>query len=385
LKCGKSGIKNISLFNPGDLPSRIAGQCEVDFTYYKDRKINFAIHSIKNAILHSNKNAKIGVEEFYKEKIINLSIGIGLELFDMDNMIEFINNDYLIPQKKINTPDFLQTPLDFCISKIMDEIKLPLIPFTHISACAASTDAIGSAVINIINGNSKIAITGGTDSMINPLGLGGFCKLNALSTKNISPARSSSPFDLNRDGFVLGEGAAFFIIENYEEAKQRGAQIYGEILGYGNSFDAYSISDPHPEGIGALIAMEKAIKMSGISIDELSYINAHGTSTPKNDIMETIAIKRLLGDYAYKVPISSTKSMIGHLISAAGAVETLAALICANNSIIHPTINLRNPDPRCDLDYIPNQYREHKVKYFLKNSFAFGGMNASLLLKNMEN
>ena len=225
-------------------------------------------------------------------------------------------------------------------------------------------------------------LAGGADSMLNPMGVGGFCKLNALSTRNDEPQKASRPFDVNRDGFVLGEGAAMLVLENMENAVRRGVDIYAEIVGYGNSFDAYAISDPHPKGRGAVAAMSRALALAAISPESISYINAHGTATLKNDPVETLAIKTLFGRNAYGIPVSSTKSMIGHLISAAGAVEAVASIVCANAGWIHPTINLDNPDPDCDLDFVPGQAREHRVGYFLSNSFAFGGQNATLVFRN---
>jgi 3-oxoacyl-[acyl-carrier-protein] synthase II len=212
--------------------------------------------------------------------------------------------------------------------------------------------------------------------------VGGFCKLNALSTRNDEPGKASRPFDARRDGFVLGEGAGMLVLEDMALAIERGAAIYAEICGYGNSFDAYAVSDPHPEGRGAWQAMKRAVEMAGIDPSQISYINAHGTSTPKNDPIETLAIKRLLGSRAYRVPVSSTKSMIGHLISAAGAVESIAAIICANAGMVHPTVNLEYPDPACDLDYVPQESRKHEVDYFMNNAFAFGGQNAVLVFRN---
>jgi 3-oxoacyl-[acyl-carrier-protein] synthase II len=254
-------------------------------------------------------------------------------------------------------------------------------PMTHISACAASTDAIGAAFRMIRDGQCAWMLAGGTDSMINPMGVGGFCKLNALSRRNDAPQKASRPFDKDRDGFLLGEGAGMLVLESLDNARARGARIYAEILGYGNSFDAHGISEPHPRGDGALLAMQRAVQMAGIQPHDVCHINAHGTGTLKNDPVETLAIRRLFGAHAEHVTVSSTKSMMGHLISASGAVEVAAMLVCAQSGWVHPTINLDNPDPACDLDYVPGKPRKLGDGCLMKNSFGFGGQNASLVFR----
>jgi 3-oxoacyl-[acyl-carrier-protein] synthase II len=311
-----------------------------------------------------------------------LDIGMGLELFDMKDLIRFINSSSPVSSDPRPEKDFLQTPADWCSSLIEKQWVLGLPSIIHISACAAATDALGHGFLRIRCGQARMIIAGGTDSMINPLGLGGFCKLQALSSRNETPQSASRPFDLHRDGFVLGEGAGFLILENLDDARSRNSRIYGEIVGYGNSFDAHAITEPHPQGYGAFLAMKRALQMAAIDPEQISYINAHGTSTPKNDRAETLAIKTLFAKHAYHIPVSSSKSMIGHLISAAGAVEVIASLICAQLNMIHPTINLDSPDPELDLDYVPQKARAHKISYFLSNSFAFGGMNATVVIKN---
>ncbi|MCP4690958.1 MAG: beta-ketoacyl-[acyl-carrier-protein] synthase family protein [Desulfobacterales bacterium] len=381
LLAGESGVGPLTLFSPGALASRIAGECARKKTGWKDRKISFALHAARSAMDHADREGTPLVETHHSGRR-GLSIGIGLELFDMEEMVRFARNDYTIPERDKGRIDFLQTPSDICADILNTRFDLGLPAGIHISACAAGNDAIGHAFLRIRRGEASMMLAGGADSMINPMGLGGFCKLNALSTRNDAPEKASRPFDAGRDGFVLGEGAGMLVLENLHHAVRRKARIYAEICGYGNSFDAYSVSAPHPEGRGAFQAMSRALKMAGIAPARLSYINAHGTSTPRNDPVETLAIKRLLGADARRVPISSTKSMIGHLISAAGAVEAIASILCANAGWIHPTINLENPDPACDLDYTPNTAREHAVDYFLNNAFAFGGQNASLVLRN---
>lgn len=384
LLSGYSGIGPLTLFDPGQLPTAIAGECDLDETPYKDRKISFALHAAHSAMydarLHEPEEKPL-----HNLEQRGLSIGIGLELFDMHDLATFASAGFKIPDACQGQYDFLQTPADYCVDLLCEAFDLGLNPGIHVSACAAGNDAIGHAFLRIRRGEASLMLAGGTDSMLNPLGVGGFCKLNALSTRNEAPQKASRPFDLNRDGFVLGEGAAMLVLENLASAVQRDADIYAEIVGFGNSFDAHAISDPHPEGRGAVAAMSRALAMAGISPDDISYINAHGTATPKNDPVETIAIKKLFGRKAYQIPVSSTKSMIGHLISAAGAVEAAASILCANAGWVHPTINLDNPDPDCDLDYVPGQARQHRIGHFLSNSFAFGGQNATVVFRNWEN
>jgi 3-oxoacyl-[acyl-carrier-protein] synthase II len=255
---------------------------------------------------------------------------------------------------------------------------------TVITACATSSHAIGDAFRLIKYNYADVMIAGGAEAAITPIGYAGFCSMKALSTRNDEPQRASRPFDAERDGFVIGEGSGVFILEELESAKKRGAKIYAEIVGYGATADAYHITAPDPDGLGALKAMELAVKEADASLDEIDYINAHGTSTKLNDATETKAIKNLFGDRAYKIAINSTKSMTGHLLGAAGAIESIAAILCMQNSIIHPTINYEFKDPDCDLDYTPNKPREMEINYALSNSFAFGGQNASVLYKKIK-
>ena len=256
--------------------------------------------------------------------------------------------------------------------------------FNCLTACAASSQAIGEATEIIRRGDADVMLSGGAHSMIHPFGVTGFNLLTALSTFNENPKKASRPFDKNRDGFVLGEGAGMLILEELESAKARGARIYGEILGYGSTADAFRITDIHPEGRGAIACIKMAIADAGINRDEIDYINAHGTSTAVNDKVETMAIKGALEASAYKTPVSSIKSMMGHLIAAAGSVEAITCLLCINNGAIPPTINYETPDPDCDLDYVPNVAREVDVRYALSNSFGFGGQNISLIFSRFD-
>jgi len=249
-----------------------------------------------------------------------------------------------------------------------------------LTACAASSQAIGEARELIRRGDVDVMLSGGTHSMIHPFGVTGFNLLTALSTRNDNPQAASRPFDRDRDGFVLGEGAAMLVLEELEHARSRGAEIYGEIKGYGSTADAFRITDTHPEGRGAIRCIQSALDDAGIVAEQIQYINAHGTGTSVNDKVETLAIKQALGETAYKIPVSSTKSMMGHLIAAAGATEVIVCLLAMRDGVLPPTINYENPDPDCDLDYIPNEARQSRCEYALSNSFGFGGQNISLIL-----
>jgi 3-oxoacyl-[acyl-carrier-protein] synthase II len=249
------------------------------------------------------------------------------------------------------------------------------------SACSSGSDAIGAAYEIIKHGDVPVMLAGGTESIINPLGITAFNALKALSTRNDAPQLASRPFDAERDGFVISEGACVLVLENLEYAQKRGASILGEIVAYSATADSYHVTQPLENGEGAAKAMQIALKKAGIAPTEVDYINTHGTSTPLNDVMETRALKTVFGDYAYRVPSSSTKSMTGHLIGCAGAAEAVICILAIRNSIIPPTINLTHPDPECDLDYVPNVARQAKVTIALSNSFGFGGHNSVLVFR----
>ena len=394
LLAGRSGVGPITLFDPAELPTRIAAEVKTPLPHeFRDRKIGFALEAARQAFEdagHTNPTRErgAGIEEASlarRVSVAGLSLGIGLEVLAMEDLIAWQRGitelrDWPLARRLT----FLQTPSDLCAHLVSQRFGLTAPPLVHVSACAAGTDAIGTAFRAIRDGHRRLMLAGGTDSMINPLGVGGFCKLRALSTSNDRPQQASRPFDATRDGFVLGEGAGMLVLENLADARSRGATIHAEIVGYGNSFDAYGISEPHPEGRGAFQAMSRALRDADLSPDDIDCVNAHGSSTPKNDVMETLAIKRLFGDRAKSVPVVSTKSMIGHLIAAAGAVEVIAATLCMQAGWLHPTINLTEPDPACDLDYVPNQARQHEQRFVLSNSFAFGGQNACLVLRRFD-
>ena len=248
-----------------------------------------------------------------------------------------------------------------------------------LTACAASSQAVGEASELIRRGDVDVMLSGGTHSMIHPFGVTGFNLLTALSTRNDEPTRASRPFDMHRDGFVLGEGSAMVILEELEHAQNRGAKIYGEIAGYGSTADAFRITDTHPEGRGAISCMQMALDDAEVNREDVHYINAHGTSTSVNDRVETLAVKEVFGEQAKNIPVSSTKSMMGHLIAAAGATELIISLLAIRDNVAPPTINYETPDPDCDLDYVPNEAREIKCDNVLSNSFGFGGQNVALL------
>jgi 3-oxoacyl-[acyl-carrier-protein] synthase II len=253
-----------------------------------------------------------------------------------------------------------------------------------VTACASGNHAIGDAMKFIQRGIADVMVTGGSESCITELAMGGFCAMRALSTRNDDPKRASRPFDAERNGFVMGEGSGVLILERYEHAIERGAKIYAEVSGYGLSADAYHITSPDPDGEGAAMSMEMAIQDAGVTVEDIDYINAHGTSTPLNDKLETIAIKRTFGEQAHKIPISSTKSMTGHLLGASGGIESIFTVLSIKNGVVPPTINYENHDPDCDLDYVPNQSRQVDIRYALTNSFGFGGTNATLLFQKTE-
>ena len=252
------------------------------------------------------------------------------------------------------------------------------------TACASATQAIGEAAEVLRRGDASVILTGGTEAPICESGLAGFCVIRALSTRNDEPERASRPFEVSRDGFVAGEGAAILVLETLERARARGARIYAEILGLGSSNDAYHLTAPPPDAAGAARAMAWALRSAGIAPEEISYINAHGTATPYNDIGETVAIKKIFGEHAYQVPISSTKSMIGHCLGAAGALEAVVTICALRDQLIPPTINLDVPDPECDLDYVPHEARPAPIDVALSNSFGFGGQNAALVIGRID-
>ncbi len=377
LLAGTSGVGPITLFDPASLQTRIAAEVDWSGPTIRDRKVTFALEAAAQAV------AAATVDGARPRGVGGVSFGLGLELFSMDDMVAFRLGHRTPGASLEERLTFIQTPSDLCVHMIATRYGLTAPPLTHVSACAAGTDAIGAAFRLVASGRRRWVLAGGTDSMINPLGVGGFCKLGALSTRNDEPAQASRPFDRTRDGFVLGEGAGALVLERLEDAHARGATLHAEVLGYGNSFDAHGISEPHPEGRGAQQAMARALDEAGLAPTEVDVINAHGTSTPKNDPVETAAIRGVFGEHADRLRVCATKSMIGHLISAAGAVEAIAAIGCLERGKVHATINLDDPDPQCDLDYVAGDARDEDGRVAISNSFGFGGQNASIVLRRL--
>jgi 3-oxoacyl-[acyl-carrier-protein] synthase II len=377
LLAGRSGVRAITVFDASTLPTRIAGEAPLpEDAPLGDRKIAFALEAARQAMRAASAcgTRPAGGAD------AAVSMGVGLELFRAPDMLARRRPGFAMPASLEARLAFLQTPSDLCVHLLAREHGFGAPPLVHVSACAAGTDALGHAFRLVASGRRRAVLAGGTDSMVNPLGVAGFCALRATSTRNHEPERASRPFDRGRDGFVLGEGAGALVLERLEDARARGATIHAEVSGYGASLDAHGISEPHPEGRGALRAMRRALDDAGLSPDDVDAINAHGTGTPKNDPVETLAIKRLLGERARAVPISATKSMIGHLISASGAVEAVAAIACMERGMVHPTLNLDDPDPDCDLDYVPGRARAHAQRHVLSTSYGFGGHNAAVVL-----
>ncbi|KQX69279.1 MULTISPECIES: beta-ketoacyl-ACP synthase II [unclassified Paenibacillus] len=385
LTSGKSGISLIENFDVSEYPTRIAAEVK-DFNIenYVDRKdsrrmdrfVQFAVAGAINAL----KDANLNVKEDTDPERVGVSVGSGIGGL---NTWEEQHRILLEKGPKRVSPFFIPMMIANMASGQVSMITGAKGPnSTAVTACATGTHSIGDSFKMIQRGDADVMICGGAEATITPIGVAGFCALRAMSTRNEEPHLASRPFDTDRDGFVMGEGAGVMILESLEHAQKRGARIYAEVIGYGMSGDAYHMTDPDPDG--AARCMVKAIKDAGISPESISYINAHGTSTSVGDRSETTAIKKALGEHAYKVAVSSTKSMTGHLLGAAGGVEAVICGLTISNSLIAPTINLVNQDPECDLDYVPNTAREAKVDIAMSNSFGFGGHNATIILKRFE-
>jgi len=381
---GKSGIGRISNFDASEYPCRIAAELpEYDSTPYLspkdarryDRYIVAAVTASKTAFEMSG----VDMEKEDKSRVgIYISSGIG----GLDTLLKE-GRSLLHKGFRRVSPFFIPNAVvNMAGGVVAMETDAQGPNFSIVSACASSTHSIGEAFRNLRSGYTDVILAGGSETSVNEFGVSGFCSMKAISFNfNDEPERGSRPFDAKRDGFVIGEGAAALVLETLEHAQARGANILAEIVGYGASADAYHITAPAPEGRGAQQAIRAAIAEAGIEPSEIGYINAHGTSTPLNDKNETIAVKAVFGDYARELPISSTKSMHGHLLGAAGAIEAIASIMALNRQELPPTINYENPDPECDLDYVPNVARKHSFEYALSNSFGFGGQNAVLILK----
>ncbi len=383
---GKSGITKITRFDASKYNSQIAGEVKnfrpEDFIAKKHIKhmdlfIQYAISASRMAM----EDAKLHID---KKIAPSAGVIIGCGLGGLPGIEKYHKILLELGPKKIS-PFFIPMVIGNMASGYVSiEFGLHGPNSCTTTACASGAHAIGEAYLYIKAGLADIMIAGGTESTITPLCIAGFCATKALSTRNHDPEKASRPFDKERDGFVAAEGAGVLILEELNFALERGAKIYAELIGYGASSDAYHITAPSPGGEGAALCMQKALESANISPNEVDYINAHGTSTKLNDITETKAIKRVFKDHAYNLSISSNKSMIGHLLGGAGAVESVFTVLTIYDGIIPPTINYENPDPECDLDYTPNVARKKQVRVAISNSFGFGGANASLVFKKFE-
>jgi len=387
---GKSGVGYIDRFDTSNLPVKIAAQIR-NFDPLKrlsQKEAGVPIKKLDLFSIYALWAAEEAIEDsallkgpFDPDRVgVIIASGIGgVETLEREIIVGYTKgydriSPYLIPMM---IPDMASG-----LIAIKYRFKGP--NYCTVSACASSAHAIGDAFRLIRYGDADVMIVGGSEAPIIPTAVAGFSSMKALSTRNDEPEKASRPFDRDRDGFVMGEGAAVLVLEEYEHAMRRGAKIYAELVGYGATADAYHITAPCVDGEGAIKCMLRALKDARLSPDEVDYINAHGTSTKLNDAVETLAIKKVFGERAYKIPVSSTKSMIGHLLGAAGAIEAVATIMTIHTGIIHPTINYENPDPECDLDYVPNEARKKEVNVAISNSFGFGGHNVCLVFKKFE-
>ena len=378
---GKSGINRITRFDASTFSSQIAGEVKgFDVTKYlaakEARRFDTFIHYGLAAAIQSIQDAGLDLDRLDRERI-GACIGSGIGGLPL---IEEMHDAYLAGGPRKISPFFVPGTIINMIAgqlSIMYGLKGPNLAL--VTACTTSNHCIGDAGRLIEYGDADVMVAGGSESTISPMGLGGFAAPRALSTRNDDPEGASRPWDLGRDGFVLGEGAGMLVLEEYEHAKARGAHIYAELKGYGMSADAHHITAPCEDGDGAARCMINALKNAQLDRERIDYINAHGTSTPLGDIAETTAVKRCFGDHARKLAISSTKSMTGHLLGAAGGIEAVFSVLAIRDQIAPPTINLVNQDPQCDLDYVPNTARPMKIDYVLSNSFGFGGTNGTLV------
>jgi 3-oxoacyl-[acyl-carrier-protein] synthase II len=383
---GKSGVRNITHYDTSQFEVKIGAEVR-DFdgvalfgareARRMDRFVQFGLAATLQAV----DQAKLEINETNRDRIgVMIGTGIGGMNTLFEQMVVFFErgpdrvSPFLVP---------MMLP-DTAAGMIAIQLGVRGPNMAVVSACASGTNAIGEATEVIRRGSADVIITGGTESVIVPIAMAGLGVMKALSTRNDEPERASRPFDMGRDGFVMGEGAAGLVLESLEYAQARGAQIFGEVTGYGTSNDAYHISAPAENGAGAALCMQSALDDAGLSISDIGYINAHGTSTQLNDKSETAAIKTVFGSQAYNIPVSSTKSMTGHLLGAAGALEAAICVKTLQEGILPPTINYETPDPECDLDYVPNQARRVSVRNIMSNSFGFGGHNACIILSQYK-
>ncbi len=398
LLAGASGMGPVELFDASTFPANFCAMVK-DFDFASQvpsaEKHRHAGHHCKFAIaaaIQAWKQADLTDCRSLDKSRLGTYLGSGEGSLDFDNFASLMVDAW--DGERVDTAKWtdlafqrmdmwreVEQESNMVIAHLAAEFGVLGPAFNVLTACAASTQAMGEATCMIRRGDADVVITGGAHSMIHPLGLTGFVRLTALSTRNDEFETASRPFDMTRDGFILGEGASILIFEDYEFAAARGAKILAEVVGYGASADAFRITDQDPEGDGAATAMRSALADANLTGDRIDYISAHGTGTQQNDQVETKAVKAVFGDYAYKVPISSVKSMLGHLIAAAGATEMITCVLAIRDQVLPPTTNYKTPDPDCDLDYIPNEARRAKVDICMTNSFGFGGQNNSLIIK----
>ena len=383
LKAGRSGVGLITRFDAADFPAKIAAEVKdfnpADFMDRKearrmDRYTQFAVAAAMEAF----ENAGLTSDVLDPERSgVYFGSGIG----GMETFSEEFGVLHTKGPKRISPFMIPMMISNMAAGTIAIRYNLQGPNMTTVTACSSANNAIGEAYHAIRSGRADLMVTGGSEASIVPIAVAGFANMQALSTRNDEPARASRPFDLGRDGFVMGEGSGVVILESLEHARRRGARILAEVIGYGCAADAYHMVQPPENGEGGARAMRRALQDAGIAPEEVGYINAHGTSTPQGDIAETRAIKAVFGDHARKLAVSSTKSMHGHLLGAAGAVELIATTLALVDGVLPPTINQETPDPECDLDYVPNQARQAQVEVALSNSFGFGGQNATILVR----
>jgi len=382
---GQSGITRITRFDPTPFSSQIAGEVKgFDPAQYlsakESRRFDTFIHYGLAASIEAIKDAGLDLEREQRE-MVGVCIGSGIGGLPL---IEETHNAYLAGGPRKITPFFVPGSIINLISgqlSIMYGLKGPNLAV--VTACTTANHSIGEAGRLIEYGDADVMIAGGSESCVSQLGVGGFCAARALSGRNDDPAAASRPWDKDRDGFVLGEGAGILVLEEYEHARKRGAKIYCELAGYGMSADAHHITAPCEDGEGAVRCMANAMRNAGVDRNRVDYVNAHGTSTPLGDVAETVAVKNCFGDHAKKLAVSSTKSMTGHLLGAAGGIEAVFTALAIRDQVAPPTINLANPDPLCDLDYVPNTARKMKIEVAISNSFGFGGTNGSLVFRKV--
>ncbi len=383
---GRSGIGRITAFDPSDLPVHIAGEVKgfnpEDYIEPKeikkmDRFIHFAMAAAQMAM--EDSGLKITPELQNRAGVI-IGSGIG----GLPKIEHYTRVLYEKGYRRVSPFFIPMSIINLASGYVSIKYGLKGPNSAVVTACSSGSHAVGDAFKIIQRGDADVMVAGGAESVITPLGIAGFAVMRALSTRNDEPERASRPFDRDRDGFVMAEGAGILILESLEHAQSRGAKIYAEIIGYGMTGDAYHITAPAPEGEGAARCMAMALQDGGINPEDVQYINAHGTSTKFNDELETMAIKKVFGEHAYKLSVSSTKSMTGHLLGAAGAVEAAVTVLSIYNQVAPPTINLDNPDPECDLDYVPHRAKQMEINHAMSNTFGFGGTNATLLFRRYE-